>query len=120
MDRIPGMPLEDRWRTMTWSAKETLVKHVASFAAVMFHARFRGIGSLSPGSKDIASTGYVEYLRNGPQASSGDTANVHRQSQNLPVLNPQDSTRSPIIGRIVSMEFFWGSRNSQKANGEPF
>ncbi|KAG8525486.1 uncharacterized protein KY384_009130 [Bacidia gigantensis] len=83
MDLMPGIPLHDRWRYMTWGAKEALIQQLATHYTSMYRQQFDTIGNA--------------YL-----SSEG------RRS------------RIPYIGKIVSMQFFWGDHISQDVLRGPF
>ena len=46
MEKMPGKPLAENWRTMSWTAKETLVRRLALYAAQLFRKKFDLIGGL--------------------------------------------------------------------------
>ena len=46
MDMMPGTPLKERWTSLTWSAKESLVQKLVVYAASMFQKQFRTIGNM--------------------------------------------------------------------------
>ena len=48
MERMAGRPLADVWRAMSFSAKDTLVRQLASFCSDTFAKQFRGIGNIFP------------------------------------------------------------------------
>lgn len=54
MDRIPGVVLENAWKTMTWAEKEELVKQVAAVLAKLLRQQFAGIGNLYSKSTESA------------------------------------------------------------------
>ncbi|KAK3948271.1 kinase-like domain-containing protein [Pseudoneurospora amorphoporcata] len=50
MRKLPGKTLADAWKDMKFSAKEQLVKQIASYYADMFGNQLRGIGNIYPDS----------------------------------------------------------------------
>ena len=46
MSKMPGRALAGRWRGVTFSAKEAIVRRLAVFCSETFRAQLRGIGSL--------------------------------------------------------------------------
>ncbi|KAI1955077.1 hypothetical protein LOZ58_006873 [Ophidiomyces ophidiicola] len=48
MDKIPGRPLSESWRAMTYPAKETLVRQFTTHASITFRNKFHGIGNIYP------------------------------------------------------------------------
>ncbi len=94
MERMPGQSLEERWRSMPWTAKEELVKTVALDLARLFRVRFASIGSLYRGQ-------YCAALSEpSPAGSSG--------------------AESYLIGPIVSMHFLWENHVTQDVPRGPF
>ncbi|KAK9481866.1 phosphotransferase enzyme family-domain-containing protein [Lipomyces starkeyi] len=56
MSKMPGKPLADVWRDVSFSAKENLVRQLALFCSDTFQKQMRGIGNLFPDSTMPAST----------------------------------------------------------------
>ena len=48
MDFMPGTPLQERWRFMSWPAKEAIVEQLAEYSASMYRRQFRAIGNIYP------------------------------------------------------------------------
>ncbi len=46
MSKMPGTSFRDRWRDVTFSAKEQIVRRLALFCSETFRAQLQGIGSL--------------------------------------------------------------------------
>lgn len=53
MKKVPGKPLADAWKSMTFAAKEQLVTQFAEYSSLVFRNQLTSIGSLHPetGSK---------------------------------------------------------------------
>lgn len=96
MERMSGKPLSEHWRTLSFAAKERLVKSLALFAAQLFRKRLHQVGNLYRPDKhgDI---------------STSVGASAHTASQT-----------SFVVGRIVSMQFFWADHISQDVPRGPF
>jgi aminoglycoside phosphotransferase (APT) family kinase protein len=48
MEKMPGRPLEDAWKSMHFSAKEQLVRNLAAYSSCLFKNQLRGIGNNYP------------------------------------------------------------------------
>ncbi|KAF2851945.1 hypothetical protein T440DRAFT_488562 [Plenodomus tracheiphilus IPT5] len=53
IEMMPGTPLNSRWRSMSWQAKETIIKQLAAFQAQLFTREFSRIGNLFHNSIDL-------------------------------------------------------------------
>ncbi|KFY04525.1 hypothetical protein O988_00715 [Pseudogymnoascus sp. VKM F-3808] len=82
MTALPGKHLADVWRTISYAAKEALVKRIAGVWAELFRRPLRGAG------------------------------NIYSSSE--------EGGRPPEVGRIVSMQFFWGDHIHQDVSRGPF
>ncbi|KFX90998.1 hypothetical protein V490_06148 [Pseudogymnoascus sp. VKM F-3557] len=82
MSTRPGKHLADTWRTMSYAAKEALVKRIAGVWVELFRRPLRGVGNIYSSSEE----------KGGP----------------------------PEVGRIVSMQFFWGGHIHQDVSRGPF
>jgi hypothetical protein len=82
MTALSGKHLADVWRTISYAAKEALVKRIAGVWAELFRRPLRGIGNIYSSSEE----------EGGP----------------------------PEVGRIVSMQFFWGDHIHQDVSRGPF
>jgi hypothetical protein len=92
MEMMPGVPLGKRWRKMSWVAKETIVRQLAGYQAQLFAKRFEKIGNLFPCENSQA------------EAPEGC----------------QLWYRLFVLGRIVSLIFFWGDHATHDAPRGPF
>lgn len=92
MEMMPGVALRKKWRTLTWEAKEDIVKQMAFFQAQLFLCRFRGIGNLFPAE--------------GQGNESSRASSI--------------SSESFILGQIVSLVFFWGDHLKHSVPRGPF
>ncbi|KFY73064.1 hypothetical protein V499_06820 [Pseudogymnoascus sp. VKM F-103] len=82
MTKLPGKHLGDVWNTISYAAKEALVRRIAGIWTELFRRPMRGVGniySVSPKNEEPAK-----------------------------------------VGRIVSMQFFWGNRIYQDVSRGPF
>ncbi|WEW56991.1 hypothetical protein PRK78_002450 [Emydomyces testavorans] len=83
MEKIPGRPLADAWRSMEYPVKEQLVQRLAMYSSSVFKNQLRGIGNIYADSSS-------------PESFSSN------------------------VGRIVSMQFFWGNHILQDVPRGPF
>ncbi|KAJ5611749.1 hypothetical protein N7528_008854 [Penicillium herquei] len=100
MTKMPGKPLKEMWRSLTFDRKECLVGELAAYSCCLFQNKFRGIGNI---------------YRVKPVLDSKLAKNI------WPKINPVHSKTLSLsekeeipddlldVGRIVSMHFFWGS-----------
>ena len=56
MERLPGKTLDHCWKTMSWKAKEQLVRQVVSVLASLYEHSFSGIGNIFLQGKTASST----------------------------------------------------------------
>jgi hypothetical protein len=127
MERLPGRPLAESWRTMTLEAKEAVVKRVAHFAAQLFRLRFRRIGNIYRAS-DVEAMARVADTADSGESSNGTSysAGIHYIASTLATTVPISSSEASTavtgyaVGRIVSMPFFWGDRVRQDVPRGPF
>ncbi|KAL8376333.1 hypothetical protein RB595_007428 [Gaeumannomyces hyphopodioides] len=92
MEKLPGKPLESTWVGMEFSAKERLVKKLASYYADTFGNQLRGIGNIYPGASSPVQDGE----------------------------SPVQDEEPPAVQRIVSIQFFWGDHIQQDVPRGPF
>ncbi|KAK4142489.1 phosphotransferase enzyme family-domain-containing protein [Dichotomopilus funicola] len=97
MSQMAGNSLRDRWRDVSFPAKEAIVRQLAAFCAETFNHQFRGIGNLY--SEDI-----------GPvPASSTSMSSISVKDQ------------GPFcVRRIVSGEFMYSTRIHAQVPRGPF
>jgi hypothetical protein len=126
MERLPGRPLEESWRTMTWEAKEAVVMRVAHIAAQLFRLRFPRIGNIFRESDDGASARLAgrddsAESSNGTSGSAGVDHGARALGSPVPKTSghPKAVTRYA-VGQIVSMPFFWGDHVRQDVPRGPF
>ncbi|KAL2757260.1 hypothetical protein ACRALDRAFT_2051251 [Sodiomyces alcalophilus JCM 7366] len=46
MSKLPGRPLADEWRSLSYPAKKQLVRQLAEYSSTMFENQLRGIGNI--------------------------------------------------------------------------
>lgn len=92
MELMPGVPLKKRWRRMSWESKEEIIRRLVKYQAQLFEKRFAGIGNLF-----IQHHGVTE---------------AHWEGHTL--------ARPFILGRIVSLIFFWGDHLTHDVPRGPF
>lgn len=101
--KIPGKPLGEVWRYVSFDAKVKIFQEIARFCASSFKNQLKAIGNIY----DIPSAAQnQETTENQPQTAD-------QTGSPLTVAAPQ-------VGRIVSLEFLWGSRIHQDVPRGPF
>lgn len=79
MEMMPGKPWADAYRSMTFSAKEEVVRRIARFNSEVFKKPMRGIGNIFPGEtkvERIVSSAFIchgfgrENVQRGPFSST--------------------------------------------------
>ena len=93
MEMMPGVPLRKRWRKMSWEAKEEIVRRLVKYQAQLFEKRFEQIGNIFVQEKEVHD-----------EADRG--------------LVPKE--RRFILGRLVSLIFFWGDHLTHDVPRGPF
>ncbi|KAM5439801.1 hypothetical protein MferCBS31731_004211 [Microsporum ferrugineum] len=86
MEKMAGRPLADVWGSMTWVLKEELTAGIARHSAELFSRRLSGIGNL------YFATG-LDNFTDRTEPSNSQKCEAARF----------------VLGRIVSMPFFWGN-----------
>ena len=95
MERVEGVPLADIWASLTWDAKVSCVKDVASIMAQLFELRYDSIGNLyNPEDLPILSERKIQK-------------NV-------------DESNSVVLDRIVSMSTSWNAHLVADVHLGPF
>ncbi|KAF7117345.1 hypothetical protein CNMCM5793_006094 [Aspergillus hiratsukae] len=136
MTKIPGEPLGEIWKSVSFSAKTRLVKEIAASSACLFRNQLRGIGNIYGTSslvEDSASTEMsppttepLDTEKSFPAktpVSDEDSASTREKPEAPLFASPGTgcSARAvPDVGRIVSMHFFWGSHIHQDIYRGPF
>ena len=102
--KMPGKPLFEMWRSMSYAAKAHLVEDFAVYASRLFNHKFERIGSI--------------YRAEGPQipVASWPTSRSAYSASIKPTV-PKDDLD---VGRFVSMFLFWGSRIREDVWRGPF
>jgi hypothetical protein len=112
MTRMPGRTLKELWRSLSFSAKTSLVGEFAAYSSCLFRNQFRGIGNLYGTASIPNDSGLSEatWPARNPAYSNKSPLS---EKEHLP-------TGLPDVGRIVSMHFFWGSHILQDVHRGPF
>ena len=112
MTRMPGTPLKDLWRSLSFSEKTSLVGESAAFSSCLFRKQFQGIGNLYEKKSILNDSGL-------PEATWPARSQVY--SNKSPLSEKEHMPAGPPdVGRIVSMHFFWGSHILQDVHRGPF
>jgi len=93
MEMMAGVTLRKLWRKMSWESKENIVKQLVKYQAQLFERRFKRIG------------------------------NIFKQQQNRSDETLGGTEKMPdafVIGRIVSLIFFWGDHLTHDVDRGPF
>ncbi|KAJ5691600.1 hypothetical protein N7488_012335 [Penicillium malachiteum] len=110
MTKAPGTPLADAWHSLSFPAKRTLVKQFAAYSANLFQNKLQRIGNIYE----------KPYTADG---SPLDEAIWHAEGlvySNALALNRSKIPGPPNVGRIVSMDFFWGPSTQSGVYRGPF
>lgn len=124
MTKMPGRPLGEVWRSLPFSGKSRLVRECAIQSACLFRHQLQGIGNIygeSSGvqyslstNKSPPSRGPVNTKISAPAKAQGSDGTSHLLGNKCP------HAALPEVGRIVSMQFFWGSRIHRDIHRGPF
>ena len=101
MEKMPGQPLGERWKEMSFATKQTLVKRLALLVAQLFRKKFHLLGNLYHSNRHDADPNPAEEL--GVQASAQSAL-----------------SKKFVVSKIVSMEFFWADHIKQDVPRGPF
>ncbi|KAK9240544.1 hypothetical protein V1525DRAFT_395294 [Lipomyces kononenkoae] len=100
MTKMPGKPLAETWKSLSFAAKSRLVMEFAAYSSCLFSNQLRGIGNIYERSPRVESS-----------ASTEESAPTREQAE-APIFtsDTECSARAvPEVSRIVSIQFFWGS-----------
>jgi hypothetical protein len=92
MEMMTGVTLGKLWRKISWESKEEIVKQLVKYQAQLFERRFESIGN-------------IFKQHSGSDETSGGT-------ETMP--------DSFVLGRIVSLIFFWGDHLTHDVDRGPF
>ncbi|KAJ5887322.1 hypothetical protein N7504_011369 [Penicillium tannophilum] len=109
MTKMSGKPLREVWRSLSFSAKASLVGEFTTYSSCLFRNQLQGIGNIYS-----AASAFGDVLLADATFPAGNSA-CHNKSplSNLPKGSPQ-------VDRIVSMQFFWGSHILQDVHRGPY
>lgn len=112
MTKMPGRPLKALWRSLSFSAKISLVGEVAAYSSCLFRNQLQGIGNLYTTISILKDSGL-------PEATwpAGNPAYSKKSSRSEKEHMPAALSD---VGRIVSMHFFGGSHIFQDVHRGPF
>jgi hypothetical protein len=100
MTRMPGRPLKELWRSLSFSVKISLVGEFAAYSSCLFRNQLQGIGNLYGTASILNDSGLSEatWPAGNPAYSNNSSPS---EKEHLP-------TGLPDVGRIVSLHFFGG------------
>ena len=98
MEMMPGQPLRSHWRELTLGAKQDLVRSVAMYLGRLFRSQFHGIGNIFEKPKLPVPKGPLKIA---------STTGI-------------EDDLDFVLGRIVSLEFFWGDHLARDFPRGPF
>lgn len=104
MEMMPGKQLRSKWRTLPFSTKRQLVQQIAKYQSQLFRNKFVGIGNLFPRQEGQELSRAL--LESGSATISPAAFDGGKQDQ--------------VLGRIVSLIFFWGDHINQDVPRGPF
>ncbi|KAE8162398.1 phosphotransferase enzyme family-domain-containing protein [Aspergillus tamarii] len=94
MTRMPGTPLKDLWRSLSFSEKTSLVGVFAAFSSCLFRKQFQGIGNLYEKKSILNDSGLPEATwPAGSQAYSNKSP--LSEQEHMPAGLPDDVHRGP-------------------------
>ncbi|KJK68671.1 Phosphotransferase enzyme family protein [Aspergillus parasiticus SU-1] len=112
MTKMPGRPLKELWRSLSFSVKTSLVGELAAYSSCLFRNQLHGIGNLYRTASILKDSGLSEATWLAPIPAYSDTSPLS-ETKHMPAGLPD-------VGRIVSMHFFWGSHILQDVHRGPF
>ncbi|GMG13725.1 unnamed protein product [Aspergillus oryzae] len=112
MTKMPGRPLKELWRSLSFSAKTSLVGEFAAYSSCLFRNQLQGIGNLYTSPSILKDSGLPEATW--PAGNPSYSKKSSRSEK-----EPMPAALSD-VGRIVSMHFFWGSHILQDVHRGPF
>ncbi|KAJ5476806.1 hypothetical protein N7475_002535 [Penicillium sp. IBT 31633x] len=120
MSKMPGRPFDEICTSVSFAMKSRLVRELAVNSACLFKNQLRGIGNIYGGSRSTTapkSSPSRELVNT--ELSNPAKARASADIPNVPGNGPSE-VALPDVGRIVSMEFFWGSHIRQDIYRGPF
>ncbi|KAJ5158861.1 Aminoglycoside phosphotransferase [Penicillium coprophilum] len=116
MTKMPGKPFGDIWPSLSFAVKSRLVREFAVSSACIFRNQLQGIGNIDEGltstKQSLLRRGLVDTEISAPGKGSG--------LDDCSTPTGEKEGASPDIGRIVSMQFFWGPSIHQDIHRGPF
>ncbi|KAE8316483.1 phosphotransferase enzyme family-domain-containing protein [Aspergillus transmontanensis] len=111
MMKMPGRPLKELWRSLSFSAKTSLVGEFAAYSSCLFRNQLQGIRNLYRTASILKDSGLSEATW---------PAETPAYSNKSPLSEKEHIPAGLDVGSIVSMHFFWGSRILQDVHRGPF
>ncbi|KAJ5189665.1 Aminoglycoside phosphotransferase [Penicillium cf. griseofulvum] len=135
MTKMPGQPFREDLQSLSFDVKARLVRELAASSAALFQNQLRGIGNIygepsvignltssgqTPPSRELADI----KLSVPAKESDSDDGSVPIKKNPRPLFGPPNTGSSegvlPVVGRIVSMQFFWDLHIHQDIHRGPF
>ncbi|KAJ5921015.1 hypothetical protein N7466_009341 [Penicillium verhagenii] len=110
MTKASGTPLADAWHSLSFPAKRTLVKQFVVYSARLFQNKLQRIGNIYE----------KQYTADGSPLDEGMWPAEGSVYSNASALNESKIPGPPDVGRIVSMDFFWGPSIQEDVHRGPF
>ncbi|CAG8223107.1 unnamed protein product [Penicillium salamii] len=122
MTKVPGKLLADVWKSLSihFDVKARLVKELAANMACLFRNQLQGIGNIHRKSSALEQSQSAEQTSPTESLDPAKTARLAESASSLDPVSNDSSGSSYDVGRIVSMQFFWGSHIHQNVFRGPF
>ncbi|KAN0086641.1 hypothetical protein V8E54_000329 [Elaphomyces granulatus] len=111
MEKMPGKPLTDAWKSMQFSAKVQLVRKLAAYSSCLFKNQLRGIGNIYPDSSILPHSPIVQRICS-PRFFVGDSI-----LRDLP-RGPFCSSKDWIFSHLSFIEHDCNSFDSEDSDSE--
>ena len=136
MTKMPGKAFGEICKSLSFDVKSRLVRELAASSACLFRNQLRGIGNIYGESSVVENSTLseqiprlrepVDTITSAPAegSNSDDGSTTTRKNSGAPLSDLSDKVFSaealPDVGRIVSLQFFWGSHIHQDVPRGPF
>jgi aminoglycoside phosphotransferase (APT) family kinase protein len=126
MEMMPGRPLIEQWRYMTWEQKESLVRRVAEIWSQIFRHKFGGIGNIYHSTDASPHRDRQRNTEERPPHAITTSTDISPPATGIdvsPVVDFSDENwhvTEFTVDRIVSMSFHWHNRVHYDVYRGPF